>query len=57
MIITLAQLVVFPVLTFKGVRSASGPWFNRGWMLWVAAALLICIVAAPLNNPYLNYLP
>jgi hypothetical protein len=56
-IITLAQLVVFPILTFKGVRSASGAWFNRGWMLWLAAALLICIAVAPLNNPYLSYLP
>lgn len=57
MIVTLAQLAVLPFLTFKGVKWASGPWLNRGWMLWLSAILLICISVAPLNNPYLNYLP
>lgn len=57
MILTLAQLVVLPILTFKGVRSASGSWFDRGWMLWLSAVLLICVAVAPLSNPYLSYLP
>jgi hypothetical protein len=57
MTITLAQFVALPILVFKGVRSASGAWFERGWMLWLSAVLLICISAAPLNNPHLSYLP
>ena len=57
MLVTLAQLAVLPFLAFKGLKWASGPWFNRGWMLWLSAILLICIVVAPLNNPYLSYLP
>ena len=57
MTITLAQLVALPILIFKGIRSASGAWFDCGWMLWLSAVLLICIEAAPLNNPYLSYLP
>ncbi|MHA7222392.1 hypothetical protein ACX80S_08750 [Arthrobacter sp. RHLT1-20] len=57
MTITLAQLVALPVLVFKGTRSASGVWFDRGWMLWLSAVLLICIAVAPLNNPHLSYLP
>jgi hypothetical protein len=57
MTITLAQLVVLPVLVFKGVRLASGAWFDHGWMLWLAAVLLVCIAVAPLNNPQLSYLP
>jgi hypothetical protein len=57
MTITLAQLVALPVLVFKGVRLASGAWFDRGWMLWLAAVLLLCIAVAPLNNPQLSYLP
>jgi len=57
MIITLAQLVALPVLVFKGVRLASGAWFDRGWMLGLAAVLLVCIAVAPLNNPQLSYLP
>jgi len=56
MTITLAQLVALPVLVFKGIRSASGVWFNRGWMLWLSAVLLICVAVAPLNNPHLSYL-
>ena len=56
MTITLAQLVALPILAFKGVRSASGAWFDRGWMLWLSAVLLICIAVAPLNNPHLSYL-
>lgn len=57
MTITLAQLVVLPILVFKAVRSASGAWFERGWMLWPSAVLLICIAVAPLSNPHLSYLP
>ena len=57
MTFTLAQLVALPILVFKGVRSASGAWFHRGWMLWLSAVLLICIAVAPLNNPHLSYLP
>ena len=56
MIITLAQLVALPILVFKGVGLASGPWFDRGWMLWLSAVLLICVAVAPLNNPHLSYL-
>lgn len=56
MTITLAQLVALPILVFKGIRSASGVWFDRGWMLWLSAVLLICIAVAPLNNPHLSYL-
>jgi hypothetical protein len=55
--ITLAQLVALPILVFKGIRSASGAWFDHGWMLWLSAALLICIAVAPLNNSQLSYLP
>lgn len=57
MLVTLAQLAALPLLAFKGTKWASGPWFNRGWMLWQSAILLICIFVAPLNNPYLSYLP
>lgn len=57
MAITLAQLVALPILVFKGIRSASGPWFDRGWMLWLSAVLLTCITVAPLNNSQLSYLP
>ena len=57
MSITLAQLVALPVLVFEGVRLASGVWFDRGWMLWLAAVLLVCIAVAPLNDPQLSYLP
>jgi hypothetical protein len=57
MIITLAQLVALPILVFKGIRLASGAWFDRGWMLWLFAGLLICVAVAPLNNPSLSYLP
>lgn len=56
MTITLAQLVALPILVFKGIKSASGAWFDRGWMLWLSVVLLICIAAAPLNNPHLIYL-
>lgn len=56
MTITLAQLVAMPILVFNGVRLASGAWFDRGWMLWLAAVLLICIAVTPLNNPQLSYL-
>jgi hypothetical protein len=57
MTITLAQLVALPILVFKGIRTASGAWFDRGWMLWLSALLLVCIAVAPLNNPHLSYLP
>ncbi len=57
MTITLAQLVALPILVFNGIRLASGAWFARGWMLWLAAVLLVCIAVAPLNNPQLSYLP
>jgi hypothetical protein len=57
MVVTLAQLVVLPFLAFKGIKWASGIWFDRGWMLWLSAILLVCIFVAPLNNPYLSYLP
>ena len=57
MTITLAQLVALPILVFKGIRSASGGWFDRGWMLWLSAVLLICIAVAPLNNSQLSYRP
>lgn len=56
MSITLAQLVALPILVFKGIRSASGVWFDHGWMLWLSAVLLICIAVAPLNNPHVSYL-
>ena len=56
MTVTLAQLVALPTLVFKGIRSASGAWFDRGWMLWLSAVLLLCIAVAPLNNPHLSYL-
>ena len=57
MTITLAQLVALPILVFNGVRLASGTWFDRGWMLWLSAVLLVLIAVAPLNNLQLSYLP
>ena len=57
MTITLAELIALPILAFKGIRSAAGTWFDRGWMLWHSAGLLVCIAVAPLNNPHLSYLP
>ena len=57
MTITLAQLIALPIIAFKGIRSASGTWFDRGWMLWLSAGLLIFIAVAPLYNPHLSYFP